>query len=674
MVGEKQVDSLDEGGVVENLYLVFSLLWIKCGGSGQKITTPPNNHGDASASLVGTESASTRFNAALLQRLGLWNPVEHLQQDTARHWIARWQLQSQKHKAENDVLHQSWDRLKQLVQYTSPAGQWHKNALLFHLRHQSNDESVMAILLALGVTEQELQAHAAYVSADTEAPADPRRIQITVDEFVHCPHCDATFPSVCGLRHHIGRKHGNEFITKASPVATTPESIRGLGQDGMPTCRRCGNCYVRWDEFTRHILEDRCHPKPGFVDVPVCLSQDKTVLKGLTDNWISYLESQPWLKDKLKSHCAICNQWFCTLGGLTQHTNRQHPQDYREACARYAHLLLDYGGRLTPPCLFCGGAFVRKHRCAVLLQIATLKARAQSPTDPLLSAKHDERRAGFAARNSDLSGNAQPRQRHPTDGHRRRRKSAPGQKAQDQPGEETQLLQRRRCVSEAIGAANGSPSDEARRHAKHIKAGYLFHDFHEQQRAGGGASATQAQRKMEGREAAYSGHSQQSSTPDPVCSSHGGIHEEDWRPQRRIRGKRSVGHAKKHGIVNSAKEFFYRKWDQDQGKLVALDLPPLPLKDALAALDDIHRNLGPGIVHRFHATRPLSEKMQGPTTPFMLEIGLRHPNATVIYNALVKLSRNSITEAMGMTMRPSTLQRSQLAQDIQTTLNRIEKR
>ena len=221
-------------------------------------------------------------NAALLQRLGLWNPVEHLQQDTARHWIARWQLQSQKHIAENDVLHQSWGRLKQLVQFSSPAGQWHKNALLFHLRHHSNDESVTAILLALGVTEQELQAHAAYVRADTEAPADPRRIQITVDEFVHCPHCDATFPSVCGLRHHIGRKHGNEFITKASPIATTPESIRSLGQDGMPTCRRCGNCYVRWDEFTRHILEDRCHPKPGYVDVPVCLSQDKTVLKGLT--------------------------------------------------------------------------------------------------------------------------------------------------------------------------------------------------------------------------------------------------------------------------------------------------------------------------------------------------------------------------------------------------------
>ena len=96
--------------------------------------------------------------------------------------------------------------------------------------------------------------------------------------------------------------------------------------------------------------------------------------------------------------------------------------------------------------------------------------------------------------------------------------------------------------------------------------------------------------------------------------------------------------AREMGIVTADKSFCYRGWDPDQTKLVPLDSPPLTLAAALTALRTIQTNLAPGIVHRFHATRPLSSKMQGPTTPFMLEVGLRHQNSSIIYNAEPKCS------------------------------------
>ena len=218
-------------------------------------------------------------NATLLRRLNLWHPIEHLQQRAAAHWLTRWCLCTSAACHPTDVLQDAWNRLKTITEQTTSFGLWHKKALMSQLRQRH--EGLPDLLDFLGVCQRD---RVAYMASTEDHLQETRPSEISVDEYVTCPHCAEKFPTMCGLRHHIGRKHGQEFVIRAEPVAKSPEYIRSLGQDGMPLCRRCGKRYVRWDEFTRHVLEDGCHPMAGYVDAPVSLVHDKSILDGLSSN------------------------------------------------------------------------------------------------------------------------------------------------------------------------------------------------------------------------------------------------------------------------------------------------------------------------------------------------------------------------------------------------------
>ena len=442
----------------------------------------------------------------------------------------------------DDVLHQTWERLESVLSSSTTYGIWHKEALLSYLRFRDVNESLTALLRFVQVTDQDMNAHLAHVHPDYENPADPRAHDIPVSEFVHCPHCTATFPTVCGLRHHIGRKHGQALVVRESPIAMTPEHIRSLGTNGLPICRRCGKRYVRWDEFSRHILEDRCHPLPGFVERPLALAQDNQLLKDLQSSWLAHTEKHPELLERMKVHCVLCNQWISRIASIGTHLSRQHPNEFQSALARYPHMMLDYGAPLTPPCLFCGSSFIKKHRCAVLLQIGILKVRAQllSPTTPV---EHDERRASHPKRDGHFSGN-DGQGAHPTNRRRRRWKSAPSKEKQDlSTTEKVPIQTRSRACSQyaTVGSAVVQARAETRRHDQHIQTGLLFYDLHEQQRSWSGPPDASGQREVESRTYAQSGDSYLSSQAHSVHGTDGGISISCQTTRRRIRGKRSMG-------------------------------------------------------------------------------------------------------------------------------------
>ena len=479
-------------------------------------------------------------NASLLTRLHIENPVEQILRLSARHWLTRWRMRADSRITSDDVVHQIWERLKRIIASPTPLGIWHKEALLSHLRFPDDNGSVTALLRQMEVSERDIQEYHSHVAPADENPTDQRPIEIHVTEFLHCPLCDASFPTVCGLRHHIGRKHGQSHVQKADPIAVTPEYLRSLGQDGLPTCRRCGKRYVRWDEFTRHILEDRCHPLPGFVDKPLSLAQDKDLLKDLLAGWIPYLEKRPTILTKLQSYCALCNQWISRVASIGTHLSRQHPAEFKESVVRYPHMIAEYGAALTSPCLFCGSSFIKKHRCAVLLQVGLLEARAQQisfSSPPLLS--RDERRTSNSARDGHVQGNArQFRSEHPSHGRRRRWKSAPGQAKKIQPRSTRQS----RChsLSAAPGGAADKVDPQTRGYVEHSQTGHLVHDFYEQQRSRSGAATDDNKREMEGRASSKSGYSHESLTTHSVCLSRGRVPYTSSETRRRISGKRSM--------------------------------------------------------------------------------------------------------------------------------------
>ena len=129
--------------------------------------------------------------------------------------------------------------------------------------------------------------------------------------------------------------------------------------------------------------------------------------------------------------------------------------------------------------------------------------------------------------------------------------------------------------------------------------------------------------------------------------------------------------ARKSGLVNQDQAFLYRQWNQEKQELVPLETKPLTLSDVQFRVKTILSLLIPGVVHRFHALRPLSAKMQSQTVAFMLEIGMRSNQATHVHQHLSDLVQNSSLQLIGVQLRHATLQRSKLCQEIQQQLSQM---
>ena len=82
----------------------------------------------------------------------------------------------------------------------------------------------------------------------------------------------------------------------------------------------------------------------------------------------------------------------------------------------------------------------------------------------------------------------------------------------------------------------------------------------------------------------------------------------------------------------------------------------------------------PELIHRFTALKPMPSDQLGPSfsvvIPWRLDISLRSAASQELFDLLTKLTGNGLTQLIGTRLRPSTLQRSPLAQAVARTLKR----
>ncbi|CAE7626983.1 unnamed protein product [Symbiodinium sp. CCMP2592] len=95
------------------------------------------------------------------------------------------------------------------------------------------------------------------------------------------------------------------------------------------------------------------------------------------------------------------------------------------------------------------------------------------------------------------------------------------------------------------------------------------------------------------------------------------------------------------------------------------DLQPLPVSTMLEKLQVLQKQcLCPLAIMRFHSTQRLSGPLQGPTVPFLLQVGHRSPEAAELYLSLRSLANSAIWQLVGGSLRPEKMGRSALATEL----------
>ena len=74
-----------------------------------------------------------------------------------------------------------------------------------------------------------------------------------------------------------------------------------------------------------------------------------------------------------------------------------------------------------------------------------------------------------------------------------------------------------------------------------------------------------------------------------------------------------------------------------------------------------------GLVHRFHATRKLTETVQG-ELPFLLAVSMRGPEADKAHQLLCKLAGSSSLRVIGVSLRQERPKRQPMAEQLQKLL------
>ena len=116
--------------------------------------------------------------------------------------------------------------------------------------------------------------------------------------------------------------------------------------------------------------------------------------------------------------------------------------------------------------------------------------------------------------------------------------------------------------------------------------------------------------------------------------------------------------------------FGYRKWSNKENTMKPLeDREALSAKQVVEVAQELATlSVQPQLLNRFRATRQLQEQMEGSTGTWLLEVGWRGEQTARFWELLQLLSHNSALLTIGCTLRPDRLQRSALAQQLQSLL------
>ncbi|CAK8993738.1 unnamed protein product, partial [Durusdinium trenchii] len=124
-------------------------------------------------------------------------------------------------------------------------------------------------------------------------------------------------------------------------------------------------------------------------------------------------------------------------------------------------------------------------------------------------------------------------------------------------------------------------------------------------------------------------------------------------------------------VLTATNSWNYLQWDSKEKTLKPAARDPLPSEEAAALIQKIH-NLAaqPDLIHRFSALKPMPQDstVDSVVVLWRLDISLRGQPAQDLYDALQRLTGSGLTQMIFVRIRPSTLQRSPLAQAIAARL------
>ena len=143
---------------------------------------------------------------------------------------------------------------------------------------------------------------------------------------------------------------------------------------------------------------------------------------------------------------------------------------------------------------------------------------------------------------------------------------------------------------------------------------------------------------------------------------------------------RKMEEASESSFINEVKgrgltednSWLYLKWDNQAKKHVKDAQESLEHVTTVQLVQQIMLLCAyPDTIGRFHALRPLTSNLASDVIPFMLTLQNRTQESHQLYTCIRRLCRNSSTHLVGMTLRPSRLGRSPLAQQIDRLLKHI---
>ncbi|CAE7939737.1 unnamed protein product, partial [Symbiodinium necroappetens] len=116
-------------------------------------------------------------------------------------------------------------------------------------------------------------------------------------------------------------------------------------------------------------------------------------------------------------------------------------------------------------------------------------------------------------------------------------------------------------------------------------------------------------------------------------------------------------------IITETGRFPYQAWNRQTRASETVDTQqPLEAKEILHMLDELMiLSVQDGVLPRFHPTRDLAPRMEGPTVTWMIELGLRNPKAYRTWELLERLSGNSVLRLVAASLRRERLGRSAAA-------------
>ena len=139
----------------------------------------------------------------------------------------------------------------------------------------------------------------------------------------------------------------------------------------------------------------------------------------------------------------------------------------------------------------------------------------------------------------------------------------------------------------------------------------------------------------------------------------------------------------KHEMVKIDTEVMwnYQVWNPVSRKLeIDVNKPPIPNTQLLGAakeLRDLVHKEAENLIHHFHSTRKLTEKIQGDTLPFILAVSMRgaaanRAAANRAFELLQLLEGSASLRVIGVRLRGERAQPSPMAQHLAKLLEQLE--